>query len=849
MAAIEQTAQEPAPLVAPLGSFGRHDLERAGGKGANLGELIWIGMPVPDGFVVTTDAYAAVDVPARDRPSYEAAEMPASVEEAVADAYAALGGGPVAVRSSATAEDLPGAAFAGQQDTYLNVIGEPALLDAIRRCWGSLWAERAVAYRARLGIDPDDVRIAVVVQRMIDADAAGVLFTADPVTGDRGRVVVEASAGLGEAVVSGRVTPDRYVLDRQGELLHFTRGRDETTVRMAAGGGIVHESASEIRSSARHSDAGADARPGFGGISGTRSGRSRDSHAAADAAASVAADADAAHAIRLDDAVRAQLVRLAIAVERHFGRPQDIEWAVESGRVHLLQARPMTALPPPPLDRPLSPLQRRLAAVLMELLPTRPYPMDMSTWVPHGPAGLMAKVVESLGIRRAFEEFLREEDGVVYQLVPPRPHPTSRVLLAPFRVASRTRRFDPARWTDDPRYGAYRAQVRELAARELTALSWAELVRVPREALALVEPLADLRIDYLPGSGVAVARLFLALKLSRSRLRLGDLMLDGRSRTEQANRDLEALAAAVRADPALAERFATDEPVELLPAIEGMPQFTALIAEHGHRESASPLLASSPTWGEAPEIVVGLIKALATSEAAPSGRPRADARLSPRMRRLVERARAGVAFREDSHYEFTRPLPILRAALHELGSRLAAAGTLEHPRDIWHLRLEEVEALDEPGAGRRPRDLVTARSARREELAGVRMIDPRAVFPARDADDALVAGEPASGGRVSGPVRIIREPAEFGRLATGDILVCPYTNPSWTPLFQRAAAVVVDSGGIGSHAAIVAREYGIPAVMGTADGTAVLRDGQTVTVDGDTGRVTSAAEPGPERAA
>lgn len=780
-------------LVAPLRAFGRSDLERAGGKGANLGELIRIGMPVPDGFVVTTDAYSAVEVPARDRVSYEQAELPAPVARAITDAYVALGGGPVAVRSSATAEDLPGAAFAGQQDTYLNVIGEAAVLDAVRRCWGSLWAERAVAYRARLGIDPDDVRIAVVVQRMVDPDAAGVMFTADPVSGDRELIVVEAGAGLGEAVVSGLVTPDRYVLDHAAKLRQYTPGRNEVVVRATAGGGVSHDTA----------PAGA----------------------------------------RLDDAVLAELVRLGTEIERHFGRPQDIEWAVESGRVHLLQARPMTALPPPPLDHRLNPLQRRLAAVLMELLPTRPYPMDMSTWVPHGPAGLMAKVTESLGIRRAFEAFLREEEGVVYQLVPPRPHPTPRVLLAPFRVASRARRFDPARWTDDRRYGAYRERVRDLAAQDLTALDWAALVRVPREALDLVEPVADLRIDYLPGSGVAVARLFLALKLTRSRRRLGDLMLDGRSRTEQANRDLEALAAIVRADPALAERFAMEEPAELLPVVERMPQFEALLAEHGHRESASPLLASSPTWGEAPEIVVGLIKALATSDAEPPAKPRADAGLTPRMSRLVERARAGVAFREDSHYEFTRPLPILRAALRELGGRLAAAGALEDAEDIWHVRLEEIEVLEEPGAGGALRDLAAARSARREELAGVRMIDPRAVFPARDAGDALVAGEPASGGRASGPVRIIREPAEFGRLAVGDILVCPYTNPSWTPLFQRAAAVVVDSGGIASHAAIVAREYGIPAIMGTADGTAVLRDGQTVTVDGDTGRVTAVTQP------
>jgi pyruvate,water dikinase len=207
------------------------------------------------------------------------------------------------------------------------------------------------------------------------------------------------------------------------------------------------------------------------------------------------------------------------------------------------------------------------------------------------------------------------------------------------------------------------------------------------------------------------------------------------------------------------------------------------------------------------------------------------------MRRWIERARAGTAFREDTHYEFTRPLPILRRALLEIGGRLVAEGVLDRSEDVFHLRLEELEA----GPDGRLRELARTRAARRDELAGVRLIDPRAVFPVRDSGDALLAGEPASGGRVTGPVRVIRGPEEFGRLRTGDILVCPYTNPSWTPLFQRAAAVVVDTGGVLSHAAIVAREYGIPAIMGSAVGTTVLHDGQVVTVDGDTGRVGEAS--------
>jgi pyruvate,water dikinase len=186
---------------------------------------------------------------------------------------------------------------------------------------------------------------------------------------------------------------------------------------------------------------------------------------------------------------------------------------------------------------------------------------------------------------------------------------------------------------------------------------------------------------------------------------------------------------------------------------------------------------------------------------------------------------------------------------------------LEQPEDVFHLRLEELEAIDDPamlgesrassaqGRSRaeRLRTLVRTRAARREELRGVRLIDPAAVFPQRDVGDALITGTPASSGSATGPVKLIRGPAEFSHLVPGDVLVCPYTNPAWTTLFQRAAAVVVDSGGPGSHAAIVAREYGIPAVLGTGIGTTTLTDGQLVTVNGSAGRVIAADGDGQRR--
>jgi pyruvate,water dikinase len=228
-----------------------------------------------------------------------------------------------------------------------------------------------------------------------------------------------------------------------------------------------------------------------------------------------------------------------------------------------------------------------------------------------------------------------------------------------------------------------------------------------------------------------------------------------------------------------------------------------------------------------------------------------------RIARWIEAARAGIAFREDSHFYFLMPLPILRRSLLEIGRRLRDAGVLEEPEAVFHLRLEELEALQDPAtlpstdsgrsAAEKLRAAVRSRSARREELAGVRLIDPMAVFPQPDRGDAILTGTPASSGAATGPVTLIRGPDEFSRLVPGDVLVCPYTNPAWTTLFQRAAAVVVDSGGPGSHAAIVAREYGIPAIMGTAIGTATLTDGQLVTVNGSTGRVTAADTDGQGR--
>lgn len=435
-------------LITPLGAVGRGDLDTAGGKGANLGELVRGGFAVPDGFIVSTGAYAAVVEHAglasritaclasggdgsAVRAALGALPVPEPLRAAIAGAYADLGGGPVAVRSSATAEDLPGAAFAGQHDTFFHVIGEKAVLAAVCRCWGSLWTERAIAYRGRLGLDSGQVRIAVIVQRMVAAEFAGVLFTANPVTGDRGDVVIDATSGLGEAVVSGLVTPDHYVLDPHGRIRERIEGgvRSSFTARRA----VVSRTARRSRPSACPT---------------TRAPRARD---------------------------RRQGRRRAFrtAPGHRVGR-RGREGAAGPG------APDDSALPPPPLR--LNRIQRIYGPQIAEMLSVRPYPLDMASWTLLGPGRMVAEIP---GLRVDFAAMLPETDGVVDRFVPPVPRPTLALLTAPARNLPRIRRHDPAAWTGDARFARFQRAVAELAALDPGGLGWAELVCLPRRALAV----------------------------------------------------------------------------------------------------------------------------------------------------------------------------------------------------------------------------------------------------------------------------------------------------------------------------------------------------------------------------
>jgi pyruvate,water dikinase len=836
---------DESAIVVDLARLSAQDLNRGGGKAANLGELLGAGFPVPPGFVITTAAYELV-VSSNDlqrdivnvstpgggallRARFEQAMIPPEVERAILDAYRRVGEGSVAVRSSATAEDLPEAAFAGQQETFLGVSGDAALLEAVRRCWASLWSDRAVSYRVQHGLAQVPVKLAVIVQRMVAADVAGVMFTANPVTGARDETIVEASAGLGEALVSGLVTPDHIVLRNtrhRWQIVERNLGRREVEVRPRAGGGVEQVLVA----------AGTAARPA------------------------------------LPDAVLLQLARIGASITKHFGRPQDIEWAWADAKLYILQSRPITALPEPPARRSRFDPSRFAG----DYLQVRPYPLDMTTWVP-AVGNALPRMLPVGGLIPSLTRMWVEQDGVVERLADfPSIRPTPELLLAPWRIVALARRYDPANWRQDPILTAALTGVHELESLDLRALSWSQLLDTAREAMTMPLAIMEVRRRYFPRGALALAGLWLTLKILDLTDRFAPLLSGVDNRTLKANRALEVLAAEIRTDPILASLFASQDAEQLLAALQlesagraFLERFAAFLDAYGHRETGSPLLVSEPTWKDSPQTVLSMLKGMARAEPNPRSSPlswttaRDDVLAHPGLRfeplralmlSLIAQARRVSALREDTHFALTLPMPVLRGTLLELGRRLAEVGILETAEDVFHLRFEELEAID--GIWPPPADLAAAlrqaarrRAMRRLELAGTPLMALPPLFLPQTGEEVLVAGMPGSPGVAEGRVRVVRDPAAFGSLLPGEVLVAPYTNPSWTPLFTRAAAVVVDTGAAMSHAAIVAREYGVPAVMGTGDGTRRLSDGQLVRVDGSRGQVFAASAPGKDTAA
>ncbi|QDU90282.1 Phosphoenolpyruvate synthase [Pirellulimonas nuda] len=815
-----------SPLVIPLAEA--TDAALVGGKAVNLAAMIRAGLPVPDGFVVTTAAYLARDA-RRDE-----------VLGQLRDAYARLDCPLVAARSSATAEDLAGASMAGQYDTFLNLATADAVVDAVVRCWASIGSERVAAYLHEQGIDPAGVAMAVVVQKLVSAEAAGVLFTTNPRTGSPSEMLIEASWGLGESVVSGEVQPDIVrVAAEPCEVLQYTVA--DKRVRLLSGAAGPEETPDALRRRACL---------GFASIR--------------------------------------TLWELGRKAARHFDHPQDIEWAIDgAGRVHLLQSRAITTLDDAAAYQTL--LARTVERLGGELDAGR------GPWVRHNldetlvnPTPLSWDVVQRFmsgegGFGRMYRRvgfapsdvvekdgFLERIGGGIYMDCARMPE----MFFADYPFA-----YDPALLRENPdaaqqpptlpRSGA-RAQAR--AGRlggEVAAALLQEAETLDRCFDEVFVPAVDawLRQEAPRDLRGLDAEGLIALWEEREAKVMQEFGADAFLPSM-----IEALAVA-RLHGFIEDNFWDEDPDELVHtlSVSPLPDQTSLanaalretalgtrplegwLAEHGHRAPGEFDLAT-PRWRERPGDVQRLAEQLRDS---PDPAAKHQARVAEagaelaRLKRLLKPDDAAqleahtrllqryVRFREDGKYHLMRAFAVLRDTALECGRRLGIGD------DVFYLSVAEIG--DALRGGYLPQDRIAKRRAERQ--AAKRLYTPRVI----ERDDLARLGyrqvspdtqqwpaHPVSCGSATGPVRVVLTPENAPDLGAGYILVCPSTDPSWTPLFANAAGLVLERGGALSHGAIVARELGLPAVV-LDSATELLADGETISIDANQGRVCRAA--------
>ncbi|MFI6823768.1 rifamycin-inactivating phosphotransferase [Micromonospora sp. NPDC050187] len=855
--------------------LGLHEVDETqvavvGGKGAHLGALSRIdGIRVPAGFCVTTDAFRRImaEAPSIDdrldqlsrlnpddreavrtlsaeiRRTVEGVAVPGDLAAAITRALARLGEqAAYAVRSSATAEDLPTASFAGQQDTYLNVVGPAAVLQHVSRCWASLFTERAVIYRQRNGIDHRTVHMAVVVQQMVFPDVAGILFTADPVTGNRKVASVDASFGLGEALVSGLVNADVFKV-RDGEVVARAVAAKQRAIHALPGGGTQERAVDPARQE----------QPA------------------------------------LADAQVVQLVQLGRRIEAHFGCPQDIEWCLVDDDFQIVQSRPITTLFPIPaagdgenhvylsvghqqmMTDPMKPLGlsmwRLTALAPMHEAGGRLF-VDVTRRLasPASRAGLLEMAGRSDPLTRDALETVLDRDDFVPSLPdegpsgPPPGGTPAPIETDPAIVAELIERTQAS-------VAALRSEVRTKhgpALFDFLLEAFEEHRRLLSEPLSMQAIMAGMEATWWLNDKLQE---WLGEKNAADTLTLS---APGNVTSEMGLALLD-VADVIRPHPEVVaflhdvrdEGF-LDELPKLAGGTEARDAIKAYLDRYGMR-CVGEIDITRPRWSERPTTLVPVIldnvrnfepgaaerrfeqgrqeaerkaqEVLVRLRALPDGEHKAT-----EAKRMIDRVRTFIGYREYPKYGIVSRYFVYKQALLDEAERLVRAHVLRDKEDVFFLTFQEFH-----------------------DVARTNQVDDRLIRQRRDAfrsyqaltpprlltsDGETVAGSyrrdgvpagaliglPVSAGTVEGRARVVLDMAEAD-LEAGDILVTAYTDPSWTPLFVAVAGLVTEVGGLMTHGAVIAREYGLPAVVGVEQATRLIRDGQRIRVHGADGYV------------
>lgn len=867
----------------------KSSLPYVGGKGANLGEMTRAGFPVPQGFCVTTLAYRTLVESSKDmqqlfdrldqvrpddfdeirvlgqriREHLESLPMQGEIKSAIVEAWNRTGGDKAyAVRSSATAEDLPTASFAGQQDTYLNVRGQEQLLQAIQRCWASLFTDRAISYRARNGFGHRSVFLSVVVQEMIFPEVSGIMFTADPITGNRHVVSIDASFGLGEALVSGLVSADLYQV-RDGKIIQKKIAEKKIAIYSIPEGGTVTKDLPPEKQEVQS----------------------------------------------LSDKNIVALAKLGKLIERHYGSEQDIEWCISGENLYIVQSRPITSLYPMPsipdqhlhlffsfghqqmMTDAMSPLAlsmwstflpfgkdrsvqneskyalkagNRLFIDLTDLLQLKP----AKKIVPHALNGIDERIGSGISEVMKRPEFQRTPNRQVKKTA------IRTILPIAANIAANLLFRNPSQAIHAVNALSV-ASVQECE-RFILGASGAERIKRIQESIGNLALYLFGKIGTYPFSGIVATKLIEKCTKKwlgdSGRVHLLNKSLPGNVTTELGLM-IGDLADIARQHPEVVAYLQTakDESFyEGLHHVEGGSEFRQALERFMDRygmRCSGEIDVKNPRWQEVPTSLVpsimSQIRSLepgehrrkflqGKSEAEETATQLIDQVRNTRggflkakiMCRLIRVYRNVMGLREHPKYVIVQHLNIYKQAILEKGNSLVRQGTLQEASDVFYLSLEELYALETGRFSGNVQQLVEERKKQHEQHK--KLTPPRVmtsegeVITGRTRDvqapEGARIGTPVSSGVVEGYARVVLRPEE-AKLNAGEILIAPFTDPGWTPLFNSAKGLVMEVGGMMTHGAVVAREYGIPAVVGIDHATQIIKDGMYIRVDGSQGYV------------
>lgn len=880
--------------VIPISEIDKSRLSVVGGKGANLGELSKAGFPVPGGMCITTHSYKSFIATSAKLPDFfaelqalkfsdlaqvqnlglrirehlESLPIPEDIQNAVHESLLQYGiGKSYAVRSSATAEDLPSASFAGQQDTYLNVRGFDSILDAVRRCWASLFTDRAIIYRARNGFGHEDVLLAVVIQTMIIPTVSGIMFTADPVSGNRKIISIDASYGLGEAVVSGLVTADMYQVCGDDIIAKNIGSKQYAIYSLPEGGTVTKELSEEEQNSQA-----------------------------------------------MTDSYILKLAAVGRNIESHYGCEQDIEWCLTAeGDLYVVQSRPITTLypmvEPVPTDDALhvyisfghfqmmtnavKPMGR---SVLRTLIPVgHSVPGDESSWIVNAGGHLYVDLTHLLKVppfRNFLPEFtanIDERVSVALQEVVKRPE-FHNVPPSEGRKLDLMRFFIPFAWQGflnvfirNPRLALADANsIMEEAVtdcnRQLRKVSGAERIRLVQLMLHNLFPNVMIKLarHMLPG----IVSMKLIEKYSKQwlgdtdELSIMNRSLPGNVTTEMGLR-VGDLGDCVRERPEVMEYLSSSPCKEsfrkglqdIVGGEEFLKELDSFLTQYGMR-CPGEIDISKERWSESPTSLISSILTVARNPQSLGEHRRkhmqANEEAEEAARRIVERVRSTpwgyfkaifmkrlvtvfryrAGLREHPKYTIIRILWIIKTLVLEEATALVSAGTLHVTTDVFYLTLSELGSIISHTFEGDVSILISQRKdqfSKDDKLHPVRVMtsDGEVVNGTRKssaAPEGAILGSGVSAGVVEGFARVVMTP-DNAELQDGEIMIAPFTDPGWTPLFNSAKGLVIVVGGMLTHGAVVAREYGIPAVVGVDNATDVIKTGQYIRVNGTEGYI------------